>query len=93
MKINAIQNHWISINIMGHPKETSLCSTCLELFLARSSLFKLAMACYWFFHFLQATKLQKPTSTKECKCYYKRDSLFELQTGQVVLQSPSGNRK
>ena len=93
MKFNAIQNHWISINITGHPKETFLSSTCLELILARSSLFKLPMACYWLLHFLQAMKLHKSTSTKECKCYYKRDSFYELQTRQVVLQSRAGNRK
>ena len=58
MKINAIENHRISIKFMGHPKETFLWSTCLELFLA-----------------------QKSISKKECKCYYKRDSFFELKTG------------
>ena len=81
MTINAIQNHWISINITGHPKETFLCSICLELFMERSSLFKFAMAFYRLFHFLQVTKSQKSTSTKECKCNYKQDRFFKLQTG------------
>ena len=64
MKINAIQKHGISINIMGHPKETFLCSTCLELFLACSSLFKPAITCYWLFHFLQKTKSQNVLTYK-----------------------------
>ena len=60
----AIQNNWISINIMGHPKETWLCSTCLELYLACSIIFKLAKACYWLFHFLKATKSQNVLTYK-----------------------------
>ena len=32
---------------------------------------------------------RKLTSTKECKCYYKRDSFFELQIGAsgITLES------
>ena len=49
---------------MGHPKETWLCSTCLELFMACSIIFKLAKACYWLFHFLKATKSQNVLTYK-----------------------------
>ena len=43
---------------MPTKKEAFLCSTCLELLLARSSLFYLVMACSASFHFLQATPSQ-----------------------------------
>ena len=51
--MNIYQCHWSPTR-----KETFLCSACLELFLARSSLFKLTMAYYWLLHFLQATTSQ-----------------------------------
>ena len=71
-------------------KETFLCSACLELFLARSSLFKLTMACYWLFHFLQASTSQNVLSHKftsltqllqrSASVIIKCDSFFELQS-------------
>ena len=80
---------------MGHPKKAFLCSTCLELFLARSSLFKLAMACYWLFHFLQAMKSQKSTSTSASVIisgtaflnYEQGQVVLHLKVGQFLLQS------
>ena len=87
---------------MDHPKETSLCSSCLELFLARSNLFKLAMTCYWLFRFLQAPKPQnvltyKFTITKllerSASISISGTAFLELQNGQVVLQSRAGNTK
>ena len=70
-------------------KEKFLCYTCLELFLAFSSLFKLTMACYWFFHFLQATTSQNVFTYKftlnqllkrTASVIVKWDSFFELQS-------------
>ena len=69
-------------------KEKFLCYTCLELFLAFSSLFKLTMACYWFFHFFQATTSQNVLTYKftlnqllkrSASVIVKRDSFLELQ--------------
>ena len=75
MKISVVQNQWISVNIMGH-----LCSICLELFLTRSSLFKLVMACYWLFHFLQKTKSQNVLPYK-----FTVNQLLQSSAVQVLL--------
>ena len=70
-------------------KKSFLCSTCLELFLACSSLFKLAVACYWLLHFLQATASQNVLTYKftlnqllrrSASVIIKQDSFFELQS-------------
>ena len=70
-------------------KNSFLCSTCLEFFLACSSLFKLAVACYWLLHFLQATASQNVLTYKftlnqllrrSASVIIKQDSFFELQS-------------
>ena len=83
----------MTINIIDpHQEGGFLCSTCLELFLARSSLFQLAMVCSASFHFLQVTAPQDFSTcnftmnqlyvdfiTKNCKRHYKVG-----QVGQVL---------
>ena len=70
-------------------KEKFLCYTCLELFLALSSVFKLTMTCYWFFHFLRATTSQKVLTyeftlnqllKRSASVIVKQDRFFELQS-------------
>ena len=101
IKINAIQNQWISFNVIGHPQASRL--FLFHLFVVLSSLssyFKLTIACYWLLLFLQASTSQKVltykfTSTKECKCHYNTGQLLWITTwGKVVLQSsPVGIRR
>ena len=75
-------------------------STCLELFLARSNLFKLAMACYWLFQFLQVTKSQNFLTYKftinqllqsNASVVISGTAFLNYKAGQVVLQSRAVN--
>ena len=77
-------------------------STCLELFLARSNLFKLAMACYWLFQFLQVTKSQNFLTYKftinqllqsNASVVISGTAFLNYKAGQVVLQSRAVNTK
>ena len=77
-------------------------STCLELFLARSNLFKLAMACYWLFQFLQVTKSQNFLTyrftinqllQRNASVVISRTAFLNYKAGQVVLQSRAVNIK
>ena len=77
-------------------------STCLELFLACSNLFKLAMACYWLFQFLQVTKSQNFLTYKftinqllqrNASVVISRTAFLNYKAGQVVLQSRAVNIK
>ena len=90
------------MNIMGHPKEAFLCSNCLELFMARPSVFKLAMGCYWLFHFLQATKSQNVLTykftinqllQKSASVIISGTALLNYKERQVELQSWADNTK
>ena len=47
----------LSMSLVVH-KETFLFSSCLEFFLARSTLFQIFMACFGSFHFLQVATSQ-----------------------------------
>ena len=76
--------------------------TCLELFLARSNLFKLAMACYWLFQFLQVTKSQNFLTYKftinqllqsNASVVISGTAFLNYKAGQVVLQSRAVNTK
>ena len=87
---------------MGYAKETFLCSTCLALFLARSNLFKLAMACYWMFYILQKTKLQNVLTYKftinqllqmSASVIMSGAAFLNYKAGKVVLQCLAGNTK
>ena len=87
---------------MGKPKETFLCSTCLELFLARSCLYKFAIACYWLFYFLQMTKSQNVLNykftinqllQKITSVIISGKAVLDYKTGQAVLQNRAGNTK
>ena len=87
---------------MGHPKETFLCSTCLELFLARSNLFKPATTYYWFFHFLQVTKFQNVLTYKftinqllqrSASVIISGTTFLNYKAGQMVLQRRAGSTK
>ena len=78
------------MNVIGHPKGRRL--FLLHLFVvvsSLSSLFKLIMACYWLFHFLQATTSQKVLTYKftlnqllqrSASVIIKQDSFLELQS-------------
>ena len=89
------------MNIMGHPKEAFLCSNCLELFMARPSVFKLAMGCYWLFHFLQATKSQNVLTYKftvnqllqKSASVISGTALLNYKERQMELQSWADNTK
>ena len=74
----------------GQSKETFVCSTCLELFLACSSLFKLAVACYWLFHFLQATKLQNVLTYKFTINQFLQRSASVITNGTAFLNYKVG---
>ena len=87
---------------MGHPKETFLWSTCLELFLTRSSLFKFAIACYCLFYFLQMTESQNVLTykftinqllQKITSVIISGKTVLDYKAGQVVLQNWAGNTK
>ena len=77
-------------------------STCLELFLACSNLFKLAMACYWLFQFLQVMKSQNFLTYKftinqllqsNASVVMSGTAFLNYKAGQVVLQSRAVNTK
>ena len=106
IKINAIQNQWISSNVIGHPQGRRI--FLLYLFVVVSSLsiyFKLAyyslLLVAPFFTSFDVTEgfdLQiyfKWTSTKEYKCHYNTGQLFWItKWGKVVLKSsPVGIRR
>ena len=92
MKINAIQNHWISINFIGDPKETFLFVPLVWSYFWHVLAFQ---ACYGLLLVVRlftsdevtnCFDLQiyyKSTSTKQCRSYYKRNSFFELQSGVI----------
>ena len=84
-------------------QQALLCSTYLELLLARSGLFQLVMACSGWFHFPQATTSQNVLTceftinqlhvdfiTKYCKCNYKVE---QLKVGQVLQSGATFIRK
>ena len=95
--LNDYQCHWTSSN-----KDAFPCSTCLKLFLGRSSLFYLVMTCSASFHFLQATTSQNVFTskfainqlhvdfiTKDCKRHYKVGQLkveYVLQIGTGITK-------
>ena len=92
----------MSINIMGHLKETLLCSTCFELFLARFNSFKLAVACCWLCHFLQVTKSHNVLTNKltinqllqrSASVLISRTASSNYKAGQVVLPCGAGNTR
>ena len=69
IKINAIQNHWTSINVITQKRLSFIPPVwcCFWQVLVFSSLLWLITGCSTFY--------------KECKLYNKRDKFFELQSG------------
>ena len=76
------------INIMGLLKETLPCSTCFELFLARSNPFKLAVACCWLCQFLQVTKSHNVLTNK-----FTRNQLLQRSASVFISGTASSNYK
>ena len=78
IKINAIQNQWISFNVIGHPQARRL--FLLHLFVVLSSLssyFKLTIACYWLLLFLQLRRHRR---------FWLTNLLLQRSASVIIIQ-------
>ena len=92
----------LSMSLLAYKEEGFHCFTWLELLLARSRLFQLAMACSQTFHCLQATKSQNILTCnftinqllkRSVRVFIKQDSFFELQSGTIFTTKWGNNYK